>query len=219
MVTIGVLALQGDVAEHVRALEESGARAVSVRRRSELAQVDALVIPGGESTTMSKLLLTFDLFDPIARRIEGGMPVWGTCAGMIMLASSILDGREDQRSFGALDMVVRRNAFGRQVDSYEEDLQVHGIDEGEARPFRALFIRAPWVESVGGAVEVLARAGNAPDGPIVAVRHGAVLATSFHPEVGGDNRIHELFVQIVREHARRAEPGAGDAPGAGATLP
>ena len=188
MVTIGVLALQGDVAEHMRALEKSGARAVSVRRRSELEQVDAMVIPGGESTTMSKLLLTFDLFDPIAWRIEGGMPVWGTCAGMIMLASSILDGRADQRSFGALDMVVRRNAFGRQVDSYEEDLQVKGIDEGEARPFRALFIRAPWVESVGPQVDILARAGNSTSGPIVAVRSGHAMATSFHPEVGGDFR-------------------------------
>ena len=137
MVTIGVLALQGDVAEHVRALENSGARALLVRRVCELEQVDGLVIPGGESTTMSNLLLSFGLFDTLNERIASGMPVYGTCAGMIMLASSILDGRADQRSFGALDMVVRRNAFGRQVDSYEEDLDVVGLEGG---PFHAVFI-------------------------------------------------------------------------------
>ena len=194
MVTIGVLALQGDVAEHVRALENSGARAVLVRRESELNQVDGLVIPGGESTTMSNLLVSFGLFDAVCERIASGMPVYGTCAGMIMLASSILDGREDQRSFGGLDIVVRRNAFGRQVDSYEEDLDVVGLDAG---PFHAVFIRAPWVESVGEGVEVIARAGNSADGPIVAVRHGNVMATSFHPEVGGDHRIHAMFVDMV----------------------
>ncbi len=193
MVTIGVLALQGDVAEHVRALEESGARALPVRRLAELDSVDGLVIPGGESTTMSHLLLAFGLFEPLRERIAAGLPVWGTCAGMIMLASTVLDGRDDQRSFSALDMVVRRNAFGRQVDSYEEDLEVAGLDE----PFHAVFIRAPWVESVGADVEVLARAGNAPDGPIVAVRSGSVLATSFHPEVGGDSCLHRLFVSMV----------------------
>ena len=191
MVTIGVLALQGDVAEHVRALENSGARALLVRRVCELEQVDGLVIPGGESTTMSNLLLSFGLFDTLNERIASGMPVYGTCAGMIMLASSILDGRADQRSFGALDMVVRRNAFGRQVDSYEEDL---GLEGG---PFHAVFIRAPWVESVGEGVEVIARAGNTADGPIVAVRRGNVMATSFHPEVGGDDRIHAMFVDMV----------------------
>ena len=194
MVTIGVLALQGDVAEHVRALENSGARAVLVRRESELNRVDGLVIPGGESTTMSNLLVSFGLFDAVYERIASGMPVYGTCAGMIMLASSILDGREDQRSFGGLDIVVRRNAFGRQVDSYEEDLDVVGLDGG---PFHAVFIRAPWVESVGEGVEVIARAGNSADGPIVAVRHGNVMATSFHPEVGGDHRIHAMFVDMV----------------------
>lgn len=194
MVTIGVLALQGDVAEHVRALENSGARALLVRRESELSQVDGLVIPGGESTTMSNLLVSFGLFDAVYERIASGMPVYGTCAGMIMLASSILDGREDQRSFGGLDIVVRRNAFGRQVDSYEEDLDVVGLDGG---PFHAVFIRAPWVESVGEGVEVIARAGNSADGPIVAVRHGNVMATSFHPEVGGDHRIHAMFVDMV----------------------
>lgn len=199
MVTIGVLALQGDVAEHARALEESGARALRVRRAAELASVDGLVIPGGESTTMSNLLLAFDLFESLAERIASGMPVWGTCAGMIMLASRVLDGRDDQRSFGAIDMVVRRNAFGRQVDSYEEDLEVGGVEGGS---FHAVFIRAPWVESVGEGVKVLARAGNAPDGPIVAVRSGNALATSFHPEVGGDSRMHALFTRIVEESAR-----------------
>lgn len=194
MVTIGVLALQGDVAEHARALENSGARVSLVRRHDELARVDGLVIPGGESTTMSKLLVSFDLFDALGERIAAGMPVYGTCAGMIMLASTVLDGRDDQRCFGALDMVVRRNAFGRQIDSYEEDLDVEGIEEG---PFHAVFIRAPWVESVGGGVEVIARAGNRSDGPIVAVRRGAVMATSFHPEVGGDDRMHGLFVDMV----------------------
>ena len=194
MVTIGVLALQGDVAEHARALENSGARVSLVRRQDELARVDGLVIPGGESTTMSKLLVSFDLFDALGERIAAGMPVYGTCAGMIMLASTVLDGRDDQRCFGALDMVVRRNAFGRQIDSYEEDLDVEGIEEG---PFHAVLIRAPWVESVGGGVEVIARAGNRSDGPIVAVRRGAVMATSFHPEVGGDDRMHGLFVDMV----------------------
>ncbi len=196
MVTIGVLALQGDVAEHVRALEESGARAVSVRRRSELDAVDGLVIPGGESTTMSKLLDVFDLLDPLAARIGGGMPTWGTCAGMILLARTILDGRRDQHALGALDITVRRNAFGRQVDSWEEDLDVAGL--GGAL-FHAVFIRAPWVERVGEGVEVLARAGNTPGGPVVAVRSGHVLATSFHPEVGGDHRLHALFATWCRE--------------------
>lgn len=134
MVNIGILALQGDVAEHVRALEESGARAVLVRRSEELASVDGLVIPGGESTTMSNLLLSFGIFDQLAEQISNGMPVYGTCAGMIMLATSILDGRDDQRSFGAIDMVVRRNAFGRQVDSYEEELDIKGIEESLSPP-------------------------------------------------------------------------------------
>lgn len=193
MVTIGVLALQGDVAEHLRALEHSGASARPVRRPGELAAVDALVVPGGESTTMSKLLVAFDLLGPLAERVRAGMPVWGTCAGMILLASEVLDGREDQRCLGAIDMTVRRNAFGRQVDSYEEDLDVVGLDA----PFHAVFIRAPWVERVGPGVEVLARAGNLPDGPVVAVRSGRALATSFHPEVGGDDRLHRLFVRMV----------------------
>lgn len=199
MVTIGVLALQGDVDEHMRALERSGARALRVRRADELEQIEGLIIPGGESTTMSKLLTSFGLFDPLAQRIRSGLPLWGTCAGMIMLASSILDGREDQRSFGALDMVVRRNAFGRQFDSYEEDLQIRGVEGG---PFHAVFIRAPWVESLGEGVEVLARADNSEDGPIVAVREGPFMACSFHPELGGDDRMHALFTSIVEESTR-----------------
>ena len=194
MVTIGVLALQGDVDEHMRALERSG-----VRRADQLEQIEGLIIPGGESTTMSKLLTSFGLFDPLAQRIRSGLPLWGTCAGMIMLASSILDGREDQRSFGALDMVVRRNAFGRQLDSYEEDLQIMGVEGG---PFHAVFIRAPWVESLGEGVEVLARADNSEDGPIVAVRKGPFMACSFHPELGGDDRMHALFTSIVEESTR-----------------
>ncbi|MDN6566390.1 MAG: pyridoxal 5'-phosphate synthase glutaminase subunit PdxT [Actinomyces sp.] len=193
MVRIGVLALQGDVGEHVRALEESGARAVSVRRPSELASVEAMVLPGGESTTMSKLLVAFDLLEPLRERLGAGMPVWGTCAGMILLATDVLDGREDQRSLGVLDMTVRRNAFGRQVDSWEEDLDVRGLDA----PFHAVFIRAPRVERVGPGVEVLARAGNSADGAVVAVRGGRALATSFHPEVGGDHRLHRLFVSMA----------------------
>lgn len=198
MVTIGVLALQGDVAEHVRALENSGARAVSVRRESELRSVDGLVVPGGESTTMSKLLDAFGLLAPLRERVAAGMPVWGTCAGMILLASRILDGRQDQHCLAALDMTVRRNAFGRQVDSYEEDLALTGLP-GLDSPFRAVFIRAPWVERVGDGVEVLARAGNARDGAIVAVRRGNVMATSFHPELGGDDRLHAAFVRIVEQ--------------------
>ena len=192
MVMIGVLALQGDVDEHVRALENSGA--VKVRRPCELAKVDGLIVPGGESTTMSNLLVSFDMFEPLKGRLDAGLPAWGTCAGMIMLSSTILDGRDDQKCFATLDMVVRRNAFGRQVDSYEEDLVIDGI---EGDDFRAVFIRAPWVESVGDTVSVIARAGNAEDGPIVAVRQGNVMATSFHPEVGGDDRLHELFVSMV----------------------
>ena len=193
MVTVGVLALQGDVAEHLRALVDSGARALPVRRLAELDAVDALVIPVGESTTMSKLLVAFDLLDPLEERVHAGMPVWGTCAGMILLARVVLDGRPDQHSLGAIDMTVRRNAFGRQVDSYEEDLDVVGLET----PFHAVFIRAPWVEQVGAGVEVLARAGNTSDGPVVAVRSGHALATSFHPEVGGDGRLHRLFVDMA----------------------
>ncbi|WP_238419296.1 pyridoxal 5'-phosphate synthase glutaminase subunit PdxT [Gordonia sp. 'Campus'] len=197
---IGVLALQGDVREHVHALEASGADAIAVRRPAELDEIDGIVIPGGESTTMSKLLGIFDLFDPLAAKLSDGLPAYGSCAGMIMLASTILDTRPDARHLDALDVTVRRNAFGRQVESFETDLDFTGITDADgADPMRAVFIRAPWVETVSPEVEVLARV---PDGPaagrIVAVRQGKVLATSFHPEVTGDRRVHEYFVEMVR---------------------
>jgi 5'-phosphate synthase pdxT subunit len=185
--TIGVLAVQGDVREHVRVLTALGARAHGVRRPSELTDLDGLVIPGGESTTMDKLVRAFDLFGPLRALIAGGLPVYGSCAGMIMLADRIAEGRPDQQTLGGLDITVRRNAFGRQVDSFEEDIPFAGVEGG---PMRAVFIRAPWVEDAGDGVDVLARAA----GRIVAVRQGALLATSFHPEVTGDTRVHELFV-------------------------
>jgi 5'-phosphate synthase pdxT subunit len=197
---IGVLALQGDVREHTVALAAGGARVISVRRPSELSEVDGLVLPGGESTTISRLLATFDLLDPLRARIAEGLPTYGSCAGMILLAEKVLDGRPDQHQLGGLDMIVRRNAFGRQVDSFEEDLDVAGVDGG---PIHAVFIRAPWVESASPAVEVLATvpdtpAAGAAAGRIVAVRQGSVLATAFHPELTGDHRVHRLFVDIVR---------------------
>jgi pyridoxal 5'-phosphate synthase pdxT subunit len=200
-VNIGVLALQGDVREHLRALEVCGAAARPVRRPGELDDADALVIPGGESTTISKLSVEFGLADPIRKRIGEGMPAYGSCAGMIMLATELLDGRPDQQSFAGIDMTVRRNAFGRQVDSFEADLSLDGVPGG---PFHAVFIRAPWVERVGPGVQVLgrvpARAGTGgPDGRIVAVRQGNLLATAFHPELAGDLRVHRLFVELVRE--------------------
>jgi pyridoxal 5'-phosphate synthase pdxT subunit len=207
--TIGVLALQGDVREHLRALEVSGAAALAVRRTAELDAVDGLVIPGGESTTIAKLAAAFELTGPLRKRIAGGMPVYGSCAGMILLADRVLDGIAGQETLGGLDVTVRRNAFGRQVDSFEEPITVAGIAGGE---FHAVFIRAPWVESVGAGVEVLGRtrgagrgapvAGGAaglPAGRIVAVRQGGLLATSFHPELAGDARVHALFVQMVKE--------------------
>ena len=192
--TVGVFALQGDVREHVRMLEALGAHAIGVRRVAELERCDGLVIPGGESTTMSKLARTFDLFEPIRQRIKEGMPTFGTCAGMIMLADRVEDGTPDQETLGGLDITVRRNAFGRQVDSFEGELDFAGLDE----PVHAVFIRAPWVEQVGPDVEVLARvgAGDAA-GRIVAVRQGHLMATSFHPEVDGDGRIHRVFVDLV----------------------
>jgi 5'-phosphate synthase pdxT subunit len=191
---IGVLALQGDVREHLAALAECDVIARPVRRPAEVAEIDGLVIPGGESTTISKLAVTFDVFDPIQQRIKEGMPAYGSCAGMIMLADRVLDGRPDQRSFGGIDMVVRRNAFGRQVDSFEAPLDFAG------QKLNAVFIRAPWVEEVGTSVEVLGRVteGEAA-GKIVAVRQGHLLATSFHPELTGDPRVHRLFVDMVRE--------------------
>ncbi|MFC1473444.1 pyridoxal 5'-phosphate synthase glutaminase subunit PdxT [Rhodococcus qingshengii] len=195
---IGVLALQGDVREHLAALDDSGADAVGVRRTEELDKVDGIVIPGGESTTMSRLLQVFELLDPLRERLRGGLPAYGSCAGMILLASEVLDTRPDAEHLGAIDMTVRRNAFGRQVDSFESDLEFEGII---GDPIRAVFIRAPWVERVGPGVEVLAQvpaaAGEAA-GRIVAVRQGSVIATSFHPEVTGDRRVHEMFVDLVR---------------------
>jgi 5'-phosphate synthase pdxT subunit len=196
--TIGVLAVQGDVREHLRTLTGFGVTAVSVRRTTELDACDGLVIPGGESTTMAKLARTFDLFEPIRQRIKEGLPAFGTCAGMIMLADRIEDGARDQETLGGLDITVRRNAFGRQVDSFEGDLDFAGLDA----PVHAIFIRAPWVESTGDGVEVLARVeqGDAA-GRIVAVRQGSLMATSFHPEVGGDSRVHRFFVDLVSERA------------------
>jgi len=189
---IGVLALQGDTREHLAALREAGADPMSVRRRSELDAVDALVIPGGESTTMSHLLLDLELLEPLRERLADGLPAYGACAGMILLASEILDAGASGRQalpLRAIDMTVRRNAFGRQADSFEGDIAFAGL----ADPVRAVFIRAPWVERAGDGVQVLARAA----GHVVAVRQGSVLATAFHPEMTGDRRIHQLFVDIV----------------------
>jgi 5'-phosphate synthase pdxT subunit len=195
-VTIGVLALQGDVREHLRAITECGDRAQPVRRIEELEAVDALVIPGGESTTMSNLAISFGLLDPIRKRIAGGMPVYGSCAGMIMLAATVLDGRPDQESFGGIEMTVRRNAFGRQVDSFEASVEISDIAGGD---FHAVFIRAPWVEDVGPEVRVMGRVTSGPAaGRIVAVRQGNLLATAFHPELTGDLRVHRYFVELVR---------------------
>jgi 5'-phosphate synthase pdxT subunit len=196
-VNIGVLALQGDVREHVRALESSGAAASPVRRPEELEAADALVLPGGESTTMSNLAVSFGMLDPIRKRIAGGMPVYGSCAGMIMLATTVLDGRADQESFGGIDMTVRRNAFGRQVDSFEAPVAIEGIAGDD---FHAVFIRAPWVESIGPDVQALGRVtSGAAAGRIVAVRQGNLLATAFHPELTGDLRVHRYFVAMVRQ--------------------
>ena len=201
--TIGVLALQGDVREHLTALESLGFAHHAVRRPAELEACDALIVPGGESTTMAKLARTFEVFEPLQKRIAGGMPALGTCAGMILLADHVLDGTSDQETLGGLDITVRRNAFGRQVDSFEGDLDFAGLDD----PVHAIFIRAPWVEQAGPGVEVLARIHDDPSagaaaGRIVAVRQGSLMATSFHPEVGGDDRIHRHFVEIVRAAAR-----------------
>jgi pyridoxal 5'-phosphate synthase pdxT subunit len=194
--TIGVLALQGDVREHVAALEASGARALPVRRASELDDVSGLVIPGGESTTMWKLAVAFDLLEPVRKRLAGGMPAYGSCAGMIMLADRVLDAAEGQQTFGGISMTVRRNAFGRQVDSFEGPVAFAGI-EGD---LHGVFIRAPWVEEVDAdEVEVLARVTAGPGaGRIVAVRQGRLIATSFHPELTGDHRVHGVFADLVR---------------------
>jgi pyridoxal 5'-phosphate synthase pdxT subunit len=189
---VGVLALQGDTREHLAALREAGAEAFTVRRRGELDSVDALVIPGGESTTMTHLLRELELLEPVRARLAEGMPAYGSCAGMILLATEILDagvtGR-DAAPLKGIDMTVRRNAFGRQVDSFEGDIDFEGLDS----PIHAVFIRAPWVERVGPDVRVLGRAGD----HIVAVRQDTMLATAFHPEMTGDRRIHRLFVDMV----------------------
>lgn len=196
---VGVLALQGDVREHFRALEDCGVNPVAVRRRHEIEEIDALIIPGGESTTIAHLAQTFGVFDLIQNRIRAGLPVYGSCAGMILLAERILDAIEGQRTFGGLDITVRRNAFGRQIDSFERDIAVAGLSTGA---MRAVFIRAPWVEDVGPNVEVLASV-TAPDGRnhAVAVRQGSLLATSFHPELTGDARIHAFFIEEVCKRA------------------
>jgi 5'-phosphate synthase pdxT subunit len=190
---VGVLALQGDFREHLFSLEECGVTPSVIRRPHELANVDALVLPGGESTAIANLARSFEMFDPLKSRIASGMPVYGSCAGMILLADRVLDAAIGQETFGGLDITVRRNAFGRQVDSFESDLEFKGITNP---PIRAVFIRAPWVESVGQDVEVLATFDHA-----VAVRQGALLATSFHPELTGDNRIHRYFIESVARPA------------------
>jgi 5'-phosphate synthase pdxT subunit len=189
---IGVLALQGAFRAHVERLSPLGANVRKVRTAAQLDDVHALVMPGGESTTMSNLLTSAGLFTPIAERLAAGMPVLGTCAGMILLAEKILDGRDDQRHFGVLDITVRRNGYGRQINSFETDLDIEGLD----RPFHGVFIRAPRVESVGPDVQVLARREGDP----VFVRQGVVLATGFHPELTDDGRIHEQFVDLVTHH-------------------
>ena len=193
--TIGVLALQGDVREHLAMLEHEGARVVAVRRPGELAALDGIVLPGGESTTMHKLAVAFELFEPLRDVVHEGLPAFGTCAGMILLADRLEGAIAGQETLGGLDVVVRRNAFGRQVDSFEADLQVAGFDT----PYHAVFIRAPWVEKVGNGVEVVATVAGGPEvGRIVAVRQANMLATSFHPEMTGDGRIHALFVEMTR---------------------
>lgn len=216
---IGVLALQGDFREHLHAVEATGAAGVAVRRPTELDDVDGLIIPGGESTTIDKLARVFELAEPIKKRIESGLPVYGSCAGMILLADEIADPAKDlagnpQQTFGGLDMTVRRNAFGRQRESFETDLEFKGLefsaDESGVAPVHAVFIRGPWVERVGPGVEVLAQVdpqhASQPEtlhgvARIVAVRSGRLLATSFHPEVTGEKRVHELFIRMIRGEA------------------
>jgi 5'-phosphate synthase pdxT subunit len=200
---IGVLALQGDVREHARMLQRVGAEPVEVRRQAELDDIDGLIIPGGESTTIGKLAETFGLLDPLRKAVAGGLPTYGSCAGMIMLAAGVLDGRPDQQLIGGLHITVRRNAFGRQVASFEAELDMAGIDGG---PVHAVFIRAPWVESCGDDVEIVARAADR----IVAVRQGPLLATSFHPELTDDARVHGLFADMVRAAGSRAAEHEGE---------
>jgi 5'-phosphate synthase pdxT subunit len=193
---VGVLALQGDVPEHLRALEAAGARPAAVRRPEELDRVDGLVIPGGESTTLWRLSVAFEVLEPLRKLIGEGLPAFGSCAGMIMLADRLADGVEGQQTYGGIDMTVRRNAFGRQVHSFERDITLAGgVTEG---PFRAVFIRAPWVEQTGPDVAILGT--DLGTGRIVAVRQGQLLATAFHPELTPDRRIHQLFVDIVKDN-------------------
>jgi 5'-phosphate synthase pdxT subunit len=191
---VGVLALQGDVREHIDSLIKCGVDPIHVRRDSELDEIDALVLPGGESTTIAQLAEVFGIFDTIKERISAGMPVYGSCAGMILLADEILDAKEGQKSFGGLDITVRRNAFGRQVDSFESDIS---FEDGSVDLIRAVFIRAPWVERVGQSVQVLSSVGS----HAVAVRSQTLLATSFHPEITGDHRIHRYFIEEVARPA------------------
>jgi pyridoxal 5'-phosphate synthase pdxT subunit len=193
---VGVLALQGDVAEHLRALAAVGAGAVAVRSPEQLDDIGGLIIPGGESTTIWKLAVAFDLMEPVRKRIGAGLPAFGCCAGMIMLADRLVDGIGGQETFGGIDMTVRRNAFGRQADSFESGIELRGIP---GPPQRAVFIRAPWVEQTGPDVEVLGTEAGASR--IVAVRQGALLATAFHPELTPDLRLHRLFVEIVRKQS------------------
>ena len=188
---VGVLALQGDVREHLAALESAGATALEVKHADTLAGIDALVLPGGESTTIGKLLDRFELLEPLRERAEAGMPLYGTCAGMILMAKEIVGDQPAPHRLGVMDVAVRRNAYGRQVDSFEADLEVHGVDD----PFRAVFIRAPEVESTGDEVEVLARWEGRP----VLVRQGHLLASSFHPELTGDSSVHRLFVEMMEK--------------------
>jgi 5'-phosphate synthase pdxT subunit len=191
---VGVLALQGDVREHISSLIACDVEAVAVRRAQEIESIDALVLPGGESTTIAQLAEVFGIFDLIKDKINGGMPVYGSCAGMILLANQILDAKVGQKTFGGLDITVRRNAFGRQVDSFESDI---AFSDGSDQAIRAVFIRAPWVEKIGPTIEVLASVDSHP----VAVRSKTALATSFHPELTGDNRIHRYFIERVARPA------------------
>jgi 5'-phosphate synthase pdxT subunit len=200
-VTIGVFALQGDVREHLRMLAGAGAAAVPVRRPDDLEGLDGIVLPGGESTTMHKLAVAFDLFEPLRAYVRKGLPAFGTCAGMILLADTIEGAIEGQETLCGIDVTVRRNAFGRQVDSFEADLDMTAIDPANPH-FHAIFIRAPWVERVGDEVDTLAQIAAGPAaGRIVAVRQGNLIATSFHPEMTGDNRLHRYFVRLVRAAA------------------
>src|SRR5271166_4378055 len=194
---VGVLALQGDVREHARALGHAGARVTAVRRPGELEAVDGLVIPGGESTTLWRLAVSFDMLEPLRKMLSAGLPAFGSCAGMIMLADRLADGVAGQQTYGGIDMTVRRNAFGRQVDSFERDIALTGLAKNED-PLRAVFIRAPWVEQTGVGVAILGT--DQGTGRIVAVRQGPLLATAFHPELTPDRRIHQLFVDIVKDN-------------------